>query len=206
MNATKVRIWDLPVRLGHWLIVGGFVLAWLTGESEEWRLVHVFAGGTVVGVALFRLVWGLVGTRYARFADFVRGPAAALSYLKSLLGTRPQHHVGHNPAGGLAIIMLLALSLASGASGWLTYQEIGGPFAHALEEVHEAAVNTMLIVVLVHVAGVAVGSIVHRENLPRAMVTGLKCGDAASAIAGSRPLAAIALLVWTAAVAWLLAR
>ena len=203
MNATKVRIWDLPVRLGHWLMAGGFALAWLTGDSEEWRLVHVFAGGSVVGVALFRLLWGLVGTRYARFADFVRGPAAALSYLKSLPGAQPQHHAGHNPAGGLAIILLLGLALAGGASGWLTYQEIGGEL---FEEVHEAAVNTMLLVVLVHLAGVAVGSIVHRENLPRAMVTGLKRGDAADAIAGSRPIAAIVLLVWTAAVAWFLAR
>lgn len=203
MNATKVRIWDLPVRLGHWLMAGGFALAWLTGDSEEWRLVHVFAGGSVVGVALFRLFWGLVGTRYARFADFVRGPAAALSYLKSLLGAQPQHHAGHNPAGGLAIVLLLGLALAGGASGWLAYQEIGGEL---FEEVHEAAVNTMLLVVLVHLAGVAVGSIVHRENLPRAMVTGLKRGDAADAIVHGRPLAAIALLVWTAAVAWFLAR
>jgi cytochrome b len=141
MNATKVRIWDLPVRLGHWLMAGGFALAWLTGDSEEWRNVHVVAGGTVVGVALFRLAWGFFGTRHARFADFLRGPAAALAYLKSLLGARPEHHAGHNPAGGIAIALLLTLAIASGASGWLAYQEIGGEW---LEELHEAAVNTKI--------------------------------------------------------------
>lgn len=203
MDTTKLRVWDLPVRLGHWLMVGGFALAWLTGESEEWRLVHALAGGTVVGVALFRLLWGFVGTRYARFADFVRGPAAAWGYLKSLLGTRPQHYVGHNPAGGWAIVLLLALAIAAGATGWLNYQDIGGKWT---EELHEAAVNTMLLVVLSHLAGVAVGSFVHRENLPRAMVTGLKVGEAKDAIAGSRPVAAALLLAWVAAIAWLLSR
>ncbi|HZV53968.1 MAG TPA: cytochrome b/b6 domain-containing protein, partial [Rhodocyclaceae bacterium] len=95
----RILVWDLPVRLGHWLMAGGFAVAWLTGESEEWRLMHVLAGGTVVGVALFRLLWGIVGSRYARFGNFVKSPRAALAYLKSLLGPSPQHHVGHNPAG-----------------------------------------------------------------------------------------------------------
>lgn len=205
MNTTNrnILVWDLPVRIGHWLMVAGFAVAWLTGESEEWRLVHVLAGGTVVGVALFRLLWGLVGTRYARFADFVRGPSAALAYLKSLLGRDPQHTVGHNPAGGWAIVLLLGLALLAGASGWLTYQEIGGKL---FEELHEGVVNLMLAVVGIHLAGVAVGSFVHRENLPRSMVTGLKTGEAKDAIAGARPLAAIALLAWTAAVAWFLSR
>lgn len=203
MTATEVRIWDLPVRLGHWLMAGGFLLAWLTGDSEEWRAVHVLAGGTVVGVALFRLLWGVFGTKHARFSSFVRGPGAAFSYVKSLLTASPQHHAGHNPAGAVAILLLLAMGLAAGATGWLAYQEIGGEW---LEEAHEAMANAMLAVVFVHLAGVTVGSLVHRENLPRAMVTGKKRGDAADAIAGGRPLAAIALLAWTTAVACLLAR
>jgi cytochrome b len=71
----KILVWDWPVRLGHWLMVGGFTLAWLTGDSETFRLVHVIAGATVLGVATFRLPWGFIGSRYARFVDFVRGPA-----------------------------------------------------------------------------------------------------------------------------------
>ncbi len=203
MATTEVKVWDLPVRLGHWLMASAFLAAWATGDSEEWRNVHVLAGGAVVGVVLFRLAWGVFGTKHARFASFVRGPGAAFSYLKSLLTASPQHHPGHNPAGAIAVVLLLALGLAAGVTGWLTYQELGG---HGLEEAHELMANAMLAVVFIHLAGVTVGSLVHRENLPRAMVTGNKRGDAADAIAGGRPLAAIALLAWTAAVAWFLAR
>jgi cytochrome b len=205
VSATERRIlvWDLPVRLGHWLMAGGFALAWLTGESEEWRLVHVVAGGIVVGAAAFRLLWGFVGSRYARFSDFVRPPLAARDYLESLVRAAPQHHVGHNPAGGWAIVLLLCLGLLAGASGWLNYQEIGGKW---LEEIHEGVTSAMLAVVCIHLAGVIVGSLVHRQNLPRSMVTGLKTGRDDEAIEGARPLAAAGLLVWTAAVAWWLAR
>ena len=100
----KILVWDLPVRLGHWLMVGGFALAWATGDSESLRLVHVFAGSTVMAVAAYRLLWGIVGSRHARFADFVRGPRKAVGYLKSLLQARPPHYAGHNPAAGLAIV------------------------------------------------------------------------------------------------------
>lgn len=205
MNASqgKILVWDLPVRIGHWLMVGCFALAWLTGESEEWRLVHVFAGGAMVGIALFRVIWGLVGSRYALFADFLHGPQAALSYLKSLLGPKPEHYVGHNPAGGYAIALLLMLVLISGASGWLNYQEMGGEW---LEELHELAVNAMLVVVLVHLGGVFIGSLAHHENLVRPMLTGLKSGDATDRIASARPVAAIILLVWATAVSWYLSR
>jgi Cytochrome b len=157
----KILVWDLPVRLGHWLMAGGFALAWVTGDSESWRLVHVFAGGTVTAVALFRLLWGIVGSKHARFSSFVRGPRQAFAYLKSLLCFSPQHYTGHNPAGGWAVMLLLFLALASGASGWLTYQELGGEW---LEELHEFATGLMLAVVAVHLAGVLVGSLMHGEK------------------------------------------
>lgn len=194
-----ILVWDLPVRLGHWLMAGGFALAWLTGESEEWRLVHVFAGGTVAAAALFRLFWGFVGSRHARFADFVRGPRAVLQYLLSLLSSSPQHHTGHNPAGGLAIIALLALAPITAAAGWLSYQDLGGEW---LEEFHEGAAAAMLTIVLIHLLGVVVGSLSHGENLVRAMVTGWKRGSTDEAISGIRPLAAALLLAWTAGAAW----
>ncbi|MBL8504254.1 MAG: cytochrome b/b6 domain-containing protein [Rhodocyclaceae bacterium] len=199
----KILVWDLPVRLGHWLMVGGFALAWATGDSEKWRLVHVFAGSTVMAVAAYRLLWGVVGSRTARFAEFVRGPGQAVAYLKSLLQARPPHYAGHNPAAGLAIVLLLGLALASGASGWLTYQEIGGEW---LEEIHEFLTGTMLGVVGVHLLGVLVGSLAHRENLVLAMITGRKLGEPEEAIRGQRFLAALTLLAWTAAAAWWLAR
>lgn len=200
---NKVLVWDWPVRIGHWLLVGAFALAWLTSESETWRLVHAWAGGTVVGVILFRLVWGVVGTRHARFASFVRGPGSVLDYLRGLISGRPLHTTGHNPAGGWAILALLALGLLTGASGWLTYNEFGGEF---FEEVHEALASTMLAVAVVHVAGVIVGSLAHRENLVRAMLTGIKQGAANEAIAGARLWAVPLLLGCAAACAWWLAR
>ena len=81
----KILVWDWPVRIGHWLMVGGFVLAWLTAESETFRLVHAVSGGVVLAVAAFRLPWGFIGSRYARFVDFVRGPTAVKEYANSLL-------------------------------------------------------------------------------------------------------------------------
>lgn len=200
---NKVLIWDWPVRIGHWLLVGAFALAWLTGESEEWRLVHAFAGGTVVGVILFRLLWGIAGTRHARFTSFVRGPGAVLDYVSGLLRGTESSYAGHNAAGGWAIVALLALGLLTGASGWLVYQDMGGEW---LEEVHEALASGMLAVAAIHVAGVVVSSLAHRENLVRAMLTGFKRGKPEEAIASARPLIVLLMLGWVAACAWWLAR
>lgn len=204
---NKVLIWDAPVRIGHWLLVGAFALAWATGDSEEWRLVHAYAGGTVVGVILFRLLWGFVGTRHARFASFVRGPRAALDYLMGLLHGDEPGYAGHNAAGGWAIIALLALGLLTGVSGWVVYQDsfatIGGEW---LEEAHELFANGMLAVAGLHVAGVVVSSLAHRENLVWAMFTGLKQGRPDEAIAGARFWAVPLLVAAAISVAWFLAR
>ncbi|MCG2578025.1 cytochrome b/b6 domain-containing protein [Dechloromonas sp. XY25] len=198
----KILIWDWPVRIGHWLMVGGFIVAWLTAESESFRLIHAWAGGTVLAVAAFRLLWGVVGSRYARFTSFVRGPRAVVDYLTSLLRLQPAHHAGHNPAGGWAIVALLGLGILTGISGWAHYNEIGG---HWLEEVHEGLATAMLTVVVVHLAGVFSGSLLHGENLVRAMLTGRKSGSPEEAIASPRPLAAVLLLAWVVAAGWWLA-
>lgn len=202
-----ILVWDWPVRVGHWLLVGAFALAWITGESEAWRLVHACAGGTVVGVVLFRLLWGFVGTRHARFASFVRGPGAVLDYVNGLLRRAQYHSAGHNAAGGWAIVALLACGLLTGASGWLVYQDsFANMSGEWLAEVHEALASGMLAVALLHVAGVVVSSLAHRENLVRAMFTGLKQGRPDEAIATLRPLVAVLLLGWVSACAWWLAR
>lgn len=198
----KILVWDWPVRLGHWLMVGGFALAWLTSESESLRLLHVISGGTVLAVCAFRLPWGFIGSRYARFADFVRGPSGVKAYLLSLLRLEPAHHVGHNPAGGWAIMLLLGLGIITGLAGWAIYNDIGG---HLLEELHEGLAATMLTVVVIHLAGVASGSLLHGENLVRAMITGRKNGAPGEAISSARPFAAILLLAWVAAAGWWIA-
>jgi cytochrome b len=199
----RIRVWDLPTRLGHWLLAATFLVAWVTGDSETWRLVHVLAGGAFTGIVAFRVLWGIVGTRHARFTHFVRGPGAALAYLRGLLTGRAPHFTGHNPAGAYAVLALLSLGLLAGASGWLAYQELGGDW---LEELHEGVVNAVLAVVLLHLAGVALGSLAHGENLARAMVTGWKRGTPGEAISGSRWPAALLLLPWVALAAWWMAR
>jgi len=198
----KILVWDLPVRLGHWLMVGGFCIAWLTGDSESFRLVHVIAGATVLAVASFRLPWGFIGSRYARFVEFMRGPGAVKDYTASLLKLEPEHHVGHNPAGGWAIVLLLGLGILTGLAGWANYNDFGG---HAMEELHEGLAAAMLTVVFVHLAGVLSGSLVHDENLVRAMFNGRKLGSPEEAIPSARPLAAVVLLAWVAVAGWLIA-
>ncbi len=198
----KILVWDWPVRLGHWLMAGGFCVAWLTADSETFRLVHVVSGAIVLGVATFRLPWGFIGSRYARFVDFVRSPTAVKDYLGGLLKLEPAHHAGHNPAAGWAIVALLGFAILTSLSGWAMYNEIGGDL---LEELHEALATAMLIVVFIHLAGVFSGSLLHGENLVRAMFTGLKNGLPEEAISSARPLAAVLLLVWIAATAWLIA-
>ncbi|MBK8319213.1 MAG: cytochrome b/b6 domain-containing protein [Betaproteobacteria bacterium] len=198
----KILVWDWPVRIGHWLMVGGFVLAWLTAESETFRLVHAVSGGVVLAVATFRLPWGFIGSRYARFVDFVRGPIAVKEYANSLLKLEPAHHVGHNPAGGWAIMLLLGLGILSGLSGWAIYNDIGG---HLFEELHEGLASAMLTVVFIHLIGVFSGSLLHGENLVPAMLTGRKQGLPEQAIPSARPIAAVLLLLWVAAASWWIA-
>lgn len=202
-DTNRILVWDWPVRLGHWLLVSCFIVAWLSAESEALRLIHVIAGGTFAGVLSFRLLWGLIGTRYARFTDFVRGPRAVVGYLRDLAGARRQHPVGHNPAGGWAILGLITLGLLTTASGWLAYQDWAGEVA---EEGHEVFSHLMLALVGVHLLGVAVGSWAHGENLVRTMLSGLKRGPAVAAIPAARAWAIPLLLGWAAAVAYVLSR
>ncbi len=169
----KIRVWDAPVRVFHWLLVLSFTGAYLTAESEVWRLVHVTLGYTLGGLLLFRLVWGFIGTRYARFGQFVQGPAAVLRYLQSLKAKRPEHYLGHNPAGAVAIVLLMALGLLITATGYATYNDLGPGW---LAELHDLAANAMVLVIAGHLLGVLTASLQHRENLVRAMVTGFKTG------------------------------
>ena len=190
--AQPVRVWDAPVRVFHWLMVLCFAGAYITAESEVWRLVHVTLGYTMAGLVAFRLVWGLMGSRYARFASFVRGPQAVLAYVRSMLRGQPEHHTGHNPAGALAIVAMLLLTAGIAASGWVVYNDLAGEW---VAEVHEVLSHAMLLVVGIHVAGVVVASAMHGENLARAMVTGRKLGTPAEAIRSTWRVVAVLLLL-----------
>jgi cytochrome b len=184
-------VWDLPVRVFHWLLALSFAGAWLTAESERWRDVHVTLGYTMAALVAFRLVWGVVGTRHARFASFVRSPSAVGRYLRSLWRGRPDKHVGHNPAGAIAIVALLALIVLTAATGWATLNDAGG---HFVEEAHEAIANGLLVLVAVHLIGVVASSWLHRENLVGAMIHGRKRGPDDQRIRWPlRPVAALVL-------------
>jgi cytochrome b len=197
--SERIKVWDLPVRVFHWGLVASFVGAYLSAEWESNLELHVVLGYTATGLILFRVLWGFIGTRYARFSSFLDSPAAALRYLRGLLRRAGSEHVGHNPAGSWVIYAILLLGLATGVTGYLTYEGIGG---EAAEELHEVLANAWLAVVFVHVAGVIVSSLVHRQNLVRAMITGYKEGSAASASPSMAPLvgagvAAAVLAFWS---------
>lgn len=168
-TAGWVKVWDPLVRVLHWSLAGGFALAYATGE--EILSLHEVAGYAVIAIVGVRALWGLLGPRHARFDDFVPGPARLVGYLRELLAGRPRRYLGHNPAGGAMIVALLAGVLATSATGVLTLS--GG---EAFEELHEAAANATLVLVLLHVAGVVLSSRLHQENLVRAMITGWKRG------------------------------
>jgi cytochrome b len=188
----KIRIWDAPVRVFHWLLVLSFAGAYLTAESEVWRLLHVTLGYTLGGLLVFRLLWGVVGTRYARFGNFVRGPAAVLRYLRSLRAGQPEHHLGHNPAGAVAIVLLMGLGLAISATGYITYNDLGPGW---VGELHELLANAMLLVIVGHLAGVVTASLQHKENLVRSMITGYKTGAAGQGIRRSWTVVAVAIVL-----------
>lgn len=165
------RIWDLPTRLFHWLLVACVAGAWITAEQEMARQIHLTLGYSVLLLIGFRLIWGFLGTRHARFSDFVVGPRRIAAHVKALFKRKPDHVVGHNPLGAVAILLMLGLLLTTALSGWANHLELGG---HWLEEVHEGLATGLLGVIGIHLAGVLVASILERQNLVGAMITGRK--------------------------------
>jgi len=196
----KIRIWDAPVRVFHWLLVFSFVGAYLTAESEVWRLVHVTLGYTLGGLLAFRLVWGVIGTRYARFGSFVRGPGAVIQYLKSIRAKRPEHHLGHNPAGAVAIVLLLLLGLGITATGYISYNDLGPGW---VSELHDLLANAMVLVIIGHLVGVVTASLQHNENLVRSMVTGFKTGEVDQGIRRTWAVVAVAIVIAVLGFWWL---
>ena len=173
VNASRdVRVWDVFVRLFHWSLVLAFAAAWLTGDADRWASTHERLGYVIASLVGLRVLWGFIGTRHARFADFVPTASRLRSYLAALPRGKAPRYLGHNPAGGAMIVVLLAGLLLTAGTGWLGVQ--GGSFGHFFKELHEGLANGMIALVALHVAGVALSSLLHRENLVRAMITGRK--------------------------------
>ncbi len=183
MSTQRIKVWDPLVRVFHWGLVSLFLLAFAT--EDDFLDLHVVSGYLITGLILFRLIWGVIGTRHARFSDFVKSPEEIKAYLKDVLLFRAKHYLGHNPAGGAMVIALLVSLGMTVLMGMLTYgaTEFAGPFAaitaggmmaDAFEEIHEFFANFTVLLVVFHVAGVVIASLQHRENLVRSMVDGYK--------------------------------
>ena len=167
----RVPVWDPLVRLGHWTLVASVIAAWLTREGQHER--HEWIGYVALAVIVVRIVWGLAGPRYARFAQFVRGVAATLYYARAVLARREPRHLGHNPLGAWMIVALLISVLGTCLTGVLfTTDRFWG--VEWVEELHQAFAVAVLVLAGVHVAGVIAASLRHREDLVGAMVHGRK--------------------------------
>ena len=188
----KILVWDIPTRIGHWLLVTAFILSFVTGDSEEQRLFHVAAGYAVAGTLVFRIFWGIAGTRYARFASFLFFPREVVAYLGGLLKGKPSRWPGHNPAGSYAIFALILIGFATVASGVADYADIGG---ERMEEAHDVLAYTMLGIAVFHVLGAIVSSWIYRENLVRSMFNGYKQGESEEAIESGKASWAIAPII-----------
>lgn len=208
-DRDSVLVWRLPVRVAHWLLATGFVVAYLTEGEDEVIGIHAWAGYLVAALVLWRVLMGLVGPADMRFSGFVRGPRAVLDYLLGLLRRTAPRSLGHNPAGAAMIVLLLFSLAVTTGSGMALYavRENSGPLAawlyeptpkvspeatlqsgsasvekkvkrrkpgREIKEVHELFANLSLFLVLLHIGGVVLSSLVHRENLPRSMITGRK--------------------------------
>jgi len=186
-ESSQIRVWDPLVRFFHWSLVSAFFIAYLT--EDDLLTVHSWAGYLILALLIIRLVWGFIGTRYARFSNFVYSPANVLQFLKDTIHLRAKRYLGHNPAGGAMVILLIVSLLITTTSGILLLgaDEQAGPLAHwftqsasfwgdVLEELHEFFANFTLLLVFVHVIGVLVESLIHKENLVSAMLTGFKPG------------------------------
>ena len=170
-SARLMRVWDPAVRLFHWSLVAGFATAWFSANRAE--DLHVWAGYAAGGLILLRLIWGIVGSRYARFTSFVKGPYRTLAYLGAVLKGKEARYIGHNPAGGAMVLALMAGVLALGVTGWMQFTDTwyGEDW---VTELHGLIADGMVVLILLHLCGVALASLRHRENLVRAMVTGTK--------------------------------
>ena len=205
----RVRIWDAPIRLFHWALVVLVPLQWWTAERDMMEL-HILLGLGVLGLLLFRLIWGVIGSSTARFATFVRGPGAAIAYLRG----RAAPAVGHNPLGAFSVVAMLLVLVGHVTLGLFASDEDGlysGPLAHLVDydlseeaaELHEQSFDLLLVLIGLHLAAILFYALVRRKNLVGAMITGR--GEAAEGETAMRPAPAwrlVAAAALAGGIAW----
>jgi cytochrome b len=182
----SVRVWDVPTRVFHWLLVGLVAFSLYTGLVGGFREMgwHVKSGYAILALVLFRIVWGVIGSRHSRFTDFVRGPFAVFAYARDLLRNASTGTIGHNPLGGWSVMAMLASLLVQAGTGLFSNDDIltEGPLASLVSKsvsdqitaVHDANAVILMVLIGVHLSAIAFYALVKRENLVRAMITGRK--------------------------------
>jgi cytochrome b len=179
LKKSQQRIWDAPVRLLHWTLAGAIGAAWVT--ASRIGPAHEYLGYATVAVVLARLAWGFAGNRYARFARFVRPPAATVGYLRAVVKGRAARHLGHNPLGGWMVVALLGCVALLGLTGWSATTDLLWGYAWPVR-LHAALAWVLVILIVLHVGGVLLTSWQHRENLVAAMISGNKAAAGAGDI------------------------
>jgi cytochrome b len=217
MSEEKRLVWDLPLRLFHWLFAIGIVSAWITAELEEMDL-HFWIGYGMIALLVFRVIWGFIGPRHARFSSFIAKPSAMWQYARGLFGGSPVHTPGHNPLGGVMVLVMLILVALQAGTGLFTTDDViyAGPYNHTvsgqtadkLTSLHHANFNWILAAIALHILAIAFYGVVKKQNLVVPMITGTKPAalvPESAAIASSQLLKAlIVLAVSCAAVYWLI--
>ena len=202
MSVNKlILVWDCPVRVFHWLLVVCFAGAWLSSESERYQLIHYAFGYSACLLVLIRIFWGFVGTRYARFSEFVKSPQTIRKHLSGLMSGHTHKVVGHNPAGALVMIVMMTIMLLITLTGYLSVKEYLGDL---MGEIHEVIANIALGLVVLHVAAALVMSLMQKENLVKAMVTGNKVGRPRQGIRYPQYAIGLLILVNTVYFFWLI--
>lgn len=184
-ETEQTKVWDPIVRTLHWSLAAAFFIVFAT--EDDLMTLHVWTGYLVGLILLLRLLWGFIGTRYARFTNFVTTPRVAYQYAKDALLFRARRYIGHNPAGGLMIVAMIISLFITTLTGIALYGagEHAGPMASLFaasgkrweglfEELHEFFANLSMLLVVIHIGGVIIESMIHRENLVRSMINGLK--------------------------------
>lgn len=174
---TEKRVYDLPTRVFHWLFAISFIVAFTIGNTvdDDSALFsyHMLAGLVLCSLVLFRILWGFLGTKYARFSGFSLHPKELLGYLGGVLGGDTHKWAGHNPASSWAALVMMLFALGLGITGYLMSS---GQAGEDLEEVHELLANGFLVVVLLHIAGIALHSLRHKDGIWKSMFSGRKSG------------------------------
>ncbi len=178
-----IKVWDLPVRLFHWLIVLLILTAWVTQEYN-WMEWHVWTGYTILTLLLFRIVWGFIGSDTARFSQFLHSPAAGLRHLSHIGRREADREIGHNAAGGWMVLLMLTLIGVQAGTGLFSNDDAltEGPLMHFISKdqsdwlSHIHALNFKLIeaVIVLHILAITAYAVLKRQNLVRPMITGRK--------------------------------